>query len=356
LNFKAVRKAGSVSDIEFRPFYERSFPRTCGIVGRVGVSVALGLFILGLRWSAVGTGVFRDSSWLLALLIVIAMLCLYVATHTLRQLLRDIRVRWPSPQNSNPDLAKDDLSARKFVAAGIVFGLVNCAFGLMFGLPAVGWSTFTLLVGFFVAGFICGMAVFGIVATSVIVGKSASDTRRFFDFTAPDGCGGTSFVGGALTVFGSVTLLVGVMISLYVLRVDWTHSGTWRVDALEIAWIVFPYLMSLFVVIAPAASINSELRQYKLDEELKLQSRAEKLVNALEAEGLSEMDTKSLRESYELLRTVRQDLHKMRTWPFSWEAKSKYVSGFVSTGAVHMVAGLAKFSDWIAKPLGLFMG
>jgi hypothetical protein len=226
-------------------------------------------------------------------------------------------------------------------------------FGLVFGLPAVGWSFFTLLVGFFVAGFICGMAVFGIVATSILVGKSALDTRHFFDFTAPDGCGGTSFAGGALTIFGSVTLLVGVMISLYILRVDWTHSGTWRVDALEIAWIVFPYLMSLFVVIAPAASINSELRQYKLEEELKLQSRAEKLVHALEAEGLSEMDAKSLRESYEFLRTLRQDLHKMRTWPLSWDTTSKYVSGFVGTGAVHMVAGLEKFSDWIARPLGL---
>jgi len=333
------------------PFYERWLPRTCGVTSRVAVSVALGLFVLALRSSAVGTGVFRDSSWLLALLIVVAMLSLYVATHTLRQLLCDIQVRWPSPQSSNPALAKDDLPDRNFVVAGIVFGLVNCMFGLLFGLPAVGWSAVTLLVGFFVAGFICGMAVFGIVATSVLVGRSASDARRFFDFTAPDGCGGTSFVGGALTVFGSVTLLVGVMISLYILRVDWAHSGTWLVDVPKIAWIVFPYLMSLFVVIAPAASINSELRQYKSHEELKLRGRADTLVKAIEGESLSETDTKSLRESYELLRTVRQDLHKMRTWPLSWETKSKYVSGLVSTGAVHMVAGLAKFSDWIAMPL-----
>jgi hypothetical protein len=345
-----------MNDMEFPPFYERWLPRMWGVTSRIGISVALGLFVLGLRWSAVGIGVFRDSSWLLALLIVIAMLCLYVATHTLRQLLRDIQVRWPSPQSSNPALTKDDLPDRNFVIAGIAFGLVNCAFGLVFGLPAVGWSAVTLLVGFFVAGFVCGMAVFGIVGASVLIGRSASDAGRFLDFTAPDGCGGTSFVGGALTVFGSVTLLVGVMISLYILRADWTHSGTWLVDVLKIAWIVFPYVMSLFVVIASAASINGELRKYKSDEELKLRRRADKLVKAIEAEGLSETDTKSLHETYELLRTVRQDLHKMRTWPFSWETKSKYMSGLVSAGTVHMVAGLAKFSDWIARSLTMLFG
>ena len=56
------------------------------------------------------------------------------------------------------------LSDRNLVLAGLFFGLLNCGFGYAFGLPySKALAVATILSGYFLAGSVCGLAVFGIL-------------------------------------------------------------------------------------------------------------------------------------------------------------------------------------------------
>ena len=78
------------------------------------------------------------------------------------------------------------------------------------------------------------MAVFAIYGLLVAFKAFPRKLKRCLDFTAPDRCGGIAFVGEALVVFSSVTLIAGVMISVYILKADWTRDDTWWITAVRL--------------------------------------------------------------------------------------------------------------------------
>lgn len=338
----------NMSDLKFLPFYERPTMRFPGsLVGEVLISALLGLAFLAAHSVSIGNKVFEDWNWLLGALISAAMLCLYYATHTLRSLLPEMDVRSGAGDSEAYMAAlRRILSNRNFVLAGIFFGLLNCGFGYGFGLPySEGPAVVTILSGYFLAGFVCGMAALGIYGVSVSISAFSRKAKRFFDFTSPDGCGGTLFLGEALVVFSSVTLIVGVMISVYILKAHWTGDNTWWVVSLKYFWMVFPYVMSLVVLIAPAVPINNELRAYKMEQELVLQDRLTKIRKRLEEDQLDAAGRKELREDYEFQQSVRKDLHGMRTWPYGLGANLKYLTVFVAS----LFASVDSVLSWINR-------
>jgi len=333
------------TDDTFHPFYERLAARVAGhVVGQVLISLALGLLFFVPHFAVVGRQVIPDWGWLLGVLITTAMLALYYATYTFRALLPEMELRLrprtgrnphhPATKDSEPEfmrVLKKTLTNGKFIIAGVAFGGLNCGLGWFFGLPyADAWAKATLLIGFFLAGFVCGMAAFGIYGVTKTVATFSHEVQRNLDYTAPDNCGGVQFVGEALLVFSCVTLIVGVMISVYIHQVKWGNAKFLSVMFAQWAWIVFPYLMSLLVLIAPAVPLNEALRQCKRDMEEEQMCKCDAIRKKMEKESLDSADRKALRDEYAYQQGIRKDLHAMGTWPHGLSASLKYLGVFVA--------------------------
>ena len=340
-----------MEDIKFLPFYERMAIRLPGnIAGKVLVSVLPSLVFLAAHYVSIEEEVFKDWSWFLSVLISTAMLCLYYATHTLRNILTEMDMRLqPDGEGVYLTTLKRVLSDRNFVLAGLFFGLLNCGFGLCFELPYSKWfEIVTILSGYLLAGFVCGMAAFGICGVCLSIRAFARKAKRTFDFTSPDHCGGTVFLGGALVVFSSVTLIVGVMISAYILLTPWKGRENDLVKLLMCIWIAFPYVMSLVVLIVPAVPINKALSEYKVEQEVLLQERMTNILKRLEGKKLDAAQRSELRADYEFQQSIREHLHKMRTWPYGLSANLKYLIVFLANLAVSVASVL----EWMNSDFG----
>ena len=302
----------------FEPFFVKlSLPYLSSSLTKTLVSAVLGLAFLAAHYRSVGEKAFDDWSWFLSLLIATAMLTLYYATHVLQSIIPEMD-RWLSPESNAVYMSplQRILSDLNFRLAGVFFGVLNCGFGFAFGLPySETPAVLTLLSGYFLAGFVCGMAAWGILGVSVAISAFSRKMNRF-DFTSPDRCGGTLFLGEALVVFSSVTLIVGVMISFYILKMEWTRPEEWWVILLKCVWIAFPYLMSLIALFVPAIPINKSLRQYKMEQDIELQGSLGKLRTRLEDDKIDPDKRKELREDYDFQTNIREQLHRMRTWPY----------------------------------------
>jgi hypothetical protein len=338
----------------FFPFYQRVAAAAPGyLIGELGVALGLGGGFLGLRAWAVGPEIFADWSWLLALLIATAMLCLYYATHTLHGLLPDMSlVLRKGDGTANRDAVFMEpierlLSDRRFIIAGLLVGLFNCGVGWALGAPCEGArDCATLFFGFFLAGFVCGMAVLGIYGVTVALTEFGRNAKSGLDDSAPDRCGGVQFIGEGLVVFSSVTLIVGVLISLYILNVPWTRERNWSVNLLEWFWIAFPFLMSLVILMAPAVPLNEALRQYKVEREAWLQDELARIAASLESED-NTAKRKDQRDQAAEYQAVRKDLHTMGTWPHGISANLKYLGIF----AANMLASANTVTSVLPKLL-----
>lgn len=320
-----------MDNLKFLPFYERLTIRFPGYIpGKILVSTLLGFSFLAAHYVNIGDKFLNNWSWFLSVLIVTAMLCLYYATHTLRIMLSVMAARLrPDGDEVYMCPLKRILTDRNFVLAGLFFGLLNCGLGFCFGLPK--WSNrITILSGYLLVGFVCGMAVLGIYGVYVSIRAFSRNAKPPFDFTSPDRCGGTVFLGESLMVFGAITLTVGVMISVYILKEQWAYEDTPWIKSLKYSWVAFPYVASLVVLIAPAVLINKALRDYKMEQESVAQDRLTKIRNKLESNEYNVAERKGLREDYEFHTSIRMDLHTMRTWPYGRIANLKYLAVFAA--------------------------
>ena len=85
------------------------------------------------------------------------------------------------------------------------------------------------------------MGVLGIYGVFVAISEFSHILKPSLDFTSPDNCGGTLFIGAALVVFGSVTMIAGVMISIYILKTNCLRTIAGASSHRSIFGIVFPY-------------------------------------------------------------------------------------------------------------------
>ena len=337
----------------FCPFYDKLADRLrVSFIGKLVLSILLGLCFLGLRYiSVMKSGdvteyIFEDWSWFLALLITTVMLCLYYATHVFRNIIPEVLRRIPQ------DVAEEDivvpilniLTNRGFIICGVIFGIANCCLGLAFGLPDNKWfADVTLLFGFFLAGFVNGLAVFGIYGVLASIKSFSDKIDSSIDFTSPDRCGNTAFLGTALMVFSSVTLIVGVMISIYILKAPWGLPDDNLVIVLKAFWIAFPYMMSFVVLVLPALKINKILRDYKIRSEGELQKKLVTLQNEIENPEIDSKTRKEKQDNYNYFSERRKELYNMRTWPFSAGANAKYLSVI----SINLCTSVAGSYEWV---------
>ncbi len=348
------------------PFYDKLAERLYipSFLGKMALSIFLGLFFLGLRYSSVmhsgnvAQYLFGDWSWFLALLITTVMLSLYYATHVFRNMISEVLRRIPEDVREEDILAPimNFFSDRWFIICGVIFGIVNCCLGLAFGLPDykgfacggcglpdnVWFADSALLFGFFSAGFVNGLAVFGILIVLKSMKSFSNKIESSIDFTFPDQCGGAAFLGTALTVFSSVTLIAGVMISVYILNIPWKNQNKDWVIVLESLWIALPYVMAFVVLMIPALGINKILRSYKIRCERELQKKLVTLQCKIEDSKTDTTIRKEKQDTYNYYSDRRKYLYNMRTWPFSASANAKFLS-VISVNICTTVAGSYKW-------------
>ena len=202
-----------------------------------------------------------------------------------------------------------------------------------------------LFTGFFVVGFICGMAALGIFGVLHVIKTfmRASDLEK--DYSAPDRCGGMLFLGEALVKFSSVTLVMGVLIAIFIVNFPWTGRDKIIVKAVMWFWIAFPFFLSLLVLLAPATEINRVLSDYKVKEEDKMDSRLAILRIKIDDPNLPAADQEAARKDYEYYAKVRSEIYDMRTWPFGISSSVQYATLFVTNAGAMVWKGVGKLIE-----------
>ncbi len=267
-------------------------------------------------------------------------LLLSYATITLRDLFpeMDKRIKPRSPELYLRPLNRW-LSDRNFILAGIAFGALNDLMGYRFGIWYHGSSRWTILVGFFVVGFISGMAAYSIVGVSDSLRRFITQGKPPLDYRSPDRCGGLAFLGTALMKFGIVTLIMGVLISVYIIFSPWTNRDHQFVRILMWFWIGFPYVISLVAFLAPGIAAHGALQGYKAAREGEIQEALNFLKDQKEKHASSV--SKDLHEEYEYNVKLREEIYVMRTWPYEISSIRAYVTTVLS-GSVQAVIEVQK--------------
>lgn len=357
-----------MDDKQFYPFYEKfSDVVRLPVVGKLLVSVLLaGLFlvphfcVIRINTSDINQVLLRWD-WMLGVIIFFAMFTLYYATYTFRNLFLLLDVLW-KPHEGHPGYItyiNQTLSDRTFLTAACAFGFANLMVGLCFGLPdsiTSTWERISLGWGYFLVGFVCGLPVGGIYGVIKVIVYLAREGTFELDYTSPDGCGGVRFLGDAIVKFSAVTLMVGVLISIYIINANWEREHDFLVNFLMWVWIAFPYILSLLIVIVPSVGINQLLRQYKFQKDCEFKGNLKELFNKINSLNNDESTQISdLKERHERITALRTQLYQMRTWPFGLSENYKYSVIFISNLIMPLLA-LPPVLDAIKKMLASIMG
>ncbi|BCR04849.1 hypothetical protein DESUT3_19180 [Desulfuromonas versatilis] len=336
-----------MSEIAFAPFYERWAAKPgIGAVGKLILAGCVALAFFLPYYGRVGAAALSNWSWLLAVLIFCALLFLFYATATLRHLFPIWQVHIEKG-NAAAFLVPLNryLCDRNFFLAGFFFGGANLTMGVLFGIDMSDPVAASLLLfGYFIAGFVCGLPAMGILGVVATFRKFTESNTLKLDYTAPDRCGGLSFFGVALVKFSIVTLLAGILIASYILLAEWSHAGNPWVQLLMWGWILFPFLLSLLVLVVPALDINQMLSRYRHVEEQKLKDKCSELRCRIEVNAVGG-ELESLRSDYDYLCRRREEVHNMRTWPFSAGATTSFVGAFLSNVLVAIELGRSLLSN-----------
>lgn len=333
---------------KFQPFYEAvtaDLPGPSSLIWKVGLSVALGTASFIPLLVTLGRGVFISWLWLVCGMITVALLCLYYATDTLRGLFHHMDSRLH--QRGKPfrrakqayfRTVQRYLSDRNFLFAGLFFGIMNCAMGFIFGVSSEVYSLTARIAvysSFFIIGFICGMATLGIYGILETVKEFVKAPQLELDYSAPDKCGGMRFLGEALVKFGAVTLIMGVLIAIFIVKFSWTRDNANYVVIIRWFWIVWPFALSLIVVLAPSAQISGRLSEYQVERQDELDEELAKLRTRARDSSLTARDREAARKDYEYYFKLREEVYCMSTWPYGIGSSVKYLSILIANaGAI----------------------
>lgn len=329
---------GAGAAVEFNPFFERiAAAAPAAIIPKVSLP-----FLLAGAYYLLHSLIFAGSTLnlypqLLAAIIFLVPVLIYLATAVFRELMNqmDNRVGTGKAPTYPAELARL-LTDRNFLIAAVLFGIGNTATAWGIGLKPDGpGQAVTLAIGYFLAGMVCGVAVWGAVGIVRTIHTYVRHDRPHFDFTAPDGCGGMLFLGRAVTTFSIIAIIGGVLVTSYILLADSAvHSaslvggGTHHASDLEIVilWtgVAAPYALAIMMLLAPTFEIHSALHAYKVREDQKTEAELAELDAAFEAKASDAEALKSLRIRHTRASERRVMLYGMSTWPFSLDTHLKF--------------------------------
>ena len=314
-----LSKASANPDHRFEPFYEKLGMPNLGRTTRPWVNaLLLGGGFAALHLSVLDTFTSTDTSLVLAALIAVTPMLLHIGSRRVIAVADELEARFGQAEAIHYlDLLRRHLPDRLFLGVACAVGIVNVLFGHLFGPPyeAVGPRT-TILFGYFLAGFVNGVPLAGIIGLYFVFNQLAPALRGKLNYSAPDRAGGISFIGSAIANLAGCILCAGVLGSVYIVATEWTNKSNYWVHALIWAWIMVPYLTALAVLTLNARGLHRLLVDHKHCSAKRIAQEIEETLCHLQQPDLSPEARTDFREHVSFLLALQSDLYAMHTWPY----------------------------------------
>ncbi len=270
----------------FHPFFDPLIDgRQLSWGKKVSIAVALGAAYLLLQYYSLPDKMdfFTHYCWILGAIISTAVLALYISAEIFRRTLVTI-YQLESGAATCESIIHDWLSNRCYLIAGFSFAATNTTVGHVLGVPAEFYATpfalGSIYIGMFAAGFAAGMGSLGIIAIILLYLRFAPNLLHTLDPLSPDGTGGIKKLGDTLWFFGALSGLVGVLVSIYMFRVQWTNMHSDIVKMVFLFWISLPYLFAVSIVLIPGLAVRRHVSYYKRYKVRQLKREKAKLYSA----------------------------------------------------------------------------
>lgn len=280
-----------------------------------------------------------DRSWLLSLMIGYTFLMLIWNTKKLRILALNLfDFAESESEHFRTTIIRQlegILSKRRLLGYGIFFAVVNVAFGAAYGIWYVNpYLVASIVLQIFVEGFICGMAICGIVGVVRLINTFSAQDEIAINYRAPDKCGGMSKIGNTLLQFSLTSLSVGVLISLYIYLSPWTSRTQELVKFSIYVWMGFPHFAAISVLLLPMLTLHNMLEKLKSRQDLLLLKRCASIRHSLgdlfHASGTKDFQNFTLGIiHYTQMTEMHSKVHGLCTWPFDSRSGFIYIAGFL---------------------------
>ena len=286
-----------------------------------------------------------DWSWILSLLMGYTFILLVWNTQHLRKLTLNLfHFNESEIERFHTTIIKQlegILSNKRLLGYGFFFGGINTSFGVIYGIWYVNsYLVASIMLQFFVEGFICGMAVCGIVGVVKLISTFSGQNEIAINYRDPDKCGGISKIGNTLLQFSITTLSVGVLISLYIYLSPWTHRAQPIVKYSIYGWMAFPHFAAISVLLLPMLKLHHMLEKFKTLYDRLISRQCGSIRNELISKLMHSTDPKDFLHyifaviHYNQMTDLHSKVNNLCTWPFDSRSGLIYIVSFFVTSLV----------------------
>ncbi|AUB80130.1 hypothetical protein [Candidatus Thiodictyon syntrophicum] len=327
------------------PFYEHWLARSR--LPPLVFSVLLGLIFLLIHSFLAfqyQINIFRDFSYLLAIMMMLCMFLIFRATDKLKEFVVDLIDLSGLGEREYADifvLKLSEIAGYKLLFFGVCVGLLNVLMGIAFGIwyrhPVM---IISLCLQFFMIGLLCGMALRGLLVVIKLVWSLQHDRRIDINYMHPDDCGGTLIVGKVLFVFSMHTLIMGLFIAFYIYVTPWEYRATSRIAAWFMnIWMLTPFVASLMVFVLPVLRLHQLLDHYKRREHRIIRLKMEDISRQIaQIDPAASQRISFLNAILEHLKFQDDYIARMNAWPYNSRYSVSYLIAFASPLLVAIIS------------------
>ncbi|KXX71924.1 hypothetical protein [Flammeovirga sp. SJP92] len=285
--------------------------------------------------------IIKDMSFFLSAMNSVGAYLVISATKRLRRFLANL-IHLTKANNSdlNETYKKDFLGNRTLFFA-FSFGCINVFFAYLFGVKYLFDKDYYLVSTFFFQifsiGFIGGITVNATIVIVKLIKKVSFAKTLKLDYLYPDKCAGTLFIGNILFVFAIYFIIIGVMIYFFIGHYEWVNlksdDKNLYVYSIMHFWKVFPFILSGIVFIVPVKKLHVLLKEYKVNELIKVRNRLRYLTDFMFSLDTNESSTKDeiefLDNYYLKLKNIDKEISELNTWPYNFMYSSTFLGIFL---------------------------
>jgi len=304
----------------FYPFYD---PYRNGNIlsmpAKVVISLVFSMGYILLQYLAMPKkAVFFDQSiWVLGAIISTSIIALYATTMAFRKSLETIN-RIEGTGRLSQGIVEVWMQDGRFLLAGAGFATLNISVGHLLGVPTDLRGSVPALamiyVGFFLSGFFAGMGLLSIISVIALHLRFAPHIQYALNPDNPDRSGGIGSLGDTLWFFASLIGAVGVLVSVFLVNVEWSYLYKGYGQVLFMLWLGLPYTFAISVVLVPGLAVRRQVRDYKSFRKKQLKEEEARLFNSFKQfeEAPDEEIIAAKREINERLENIQTQMEKLR--------------------------------------------
>ncbi|MCG8415472.1 MAG: hypothetical protein MI746_14755 [Pseudomonadales bacterium] len=289
------------------------------LTAKVSLSLSVGLFYVLAQFVAITDKMefFEQSMWVLGAIMSTCIMALYAATMAFRKTLATID-RIEGKPRLTQEIVENWLRDDRFLMAGAGFATINTTIGHLMGVPTVLHESVSSLVliymGFLVGGFLAGMGLLSTAAVIVLHLRFAPTLQHTLDPNNPDGSGGIGTLGDSLWFFALLIGSVGVLVSIYLVNMQWSFMYKGYVQVIYLLWLAIPYLLAVSIVLIPGLAVRRQVSEYKSYKAKQLKEEQSRLYSSYkefdEADDDEIIATK--RELSDKMNRIEDQMEKLR--------------------------------------------